>query len=142
MDESTAVAIPDWHRGTRALYRRTTVAPADCLISAWGGGWAGALYLDGSTTIDRLLPLSGRILGGLQPVTETNGDGASGLDSVRSEEGSSRTTSKDWDRRKGTDGDQDGTEGGHGLWMFGGQEVQSVGGVQEPGWHVRDGGDS
>ena len=100
------------------------------------------LFLNGSTTIDRLLPLSSSILGRLQPVTQTNGDGAGSLDGVRGKERSSRTTCEGWDRREGTDGDQDGAEGGHDLWMFGGQEVQGVGGVQEPGRHILDGSDS
>ena len=100
------------------------------------------LFLDGSATIDRLLPLSSAILSGLQPVTQTDGDGTSGLDGVRGEERSSRTTCEDWDRRERTDGDQNGAESGHDLWMLGGQEVQSVGGVQKPGGNVRDGGDS
>jgi len=48
---------------------RSTAGPPSLqliyLISAREGGWAGALYLDGSTTVDRLLPLSRGILGGL-----------------------------------------------------------------------------
>lgn len=60
---------------------------------------------------------------------------------MRGEKGSSCATCEDRDRRERTDGDQNGAEGGHGLWMLGGQEVQSVGGVQKPDWHVCDGSD-
>ena len=98
--------------------------------------------LDGSTTVDRLLPVSSTVLGGLQPVTQANGDGSGSLDSVRGEERSTCATCEGWDRGERTDGDQHGTEGGHDLWMFGGQKVQSVGGVYEPGRHVRNGSDS
>ena len=99
------------------------------------------LFLDGSTTIDRLLSLSSTILGDLQPVTQTDGDRSGSLDSVGGEERSSGNTCEAGDRRERTDGDQNGAEGGHGLWVFGGQEIQSVGGVHEPDRHVRDGGD-
>ena len=110
------------------------------MASGWGRG--KTLFLDGGATVDRLLPLGGSILAGLQQVTQTDCDGTSGLDCVRGEEGSSRTTREHWNGREGTDGDQNCAEGGHGLWMFGGQEFQSVGGIQEPCRHVRDGGDS
>jgi len=87
------------------------------------GGWARVLFLNDSATIDHLLSLRSIILGGLQKVAQTDGDSAGSLDSVRGEERSSCTTCKGRESGEGTDGDQDGAQCGHDLWMLGGQEV-------------------
>lgn len=58
------------------------------------GSREASCRLDGGATFDRvLLLLSSAILGGFQPVTQTDGDSASSLDSVGSKESSSCATS-------------------------------------------------
>ena len=64
------------------------------------------------------------------------------MSSSTGKESTTRTSCDSRDRGDGADGDQDGGEGGHDLWVLGGDEVQCLAGVDEPKGSLGYGGNT
>lgn len=68
----------------------------------------------------------------LQPVASGDGDRARGLNGMARENGTTGADVKGWDGGKGAYGDEDSRDSRHGFGVFGREEVECVGGVEEP----------
>lgn len=77
-------------------------------------------------------PTAPRLLLLLQPVPRGDRDRARGLNGMARENGTTGSDVQGGDGGECADGDEDSGDGGHGFGMFGREEVESVGGVEEP----------
>ncbi len=99
--------------------------------------------LDGSCHLAARLRFSrpglggGRVLRGLEPVADADGDRSGGLDGVRGEDRAAGAGGDARERGEGADGDEHGREGGHHFGVLGREEVERVAGVQQPERRVR-----
>jgi hypothetical protein len=73
---------------------------------------------------------AGRVLRGLEPLADADGERSGSLDGVRGEDRAAGASGDAWECGEAADGDEHRREGGHHLGVLGREEVERVAGIE------------